>query len=179
MGQRGPIPKSSESRQYEGSAAHRPLPPARPRPAYGVPDRPKGMPAAARRFWEFYSEQMLLHGTLRPIDGPCLEMICCLHADLQQLEREKRKLVRQRKHQAKTEGREIQGGALLEFEMTKEARRLEATITGKRSHLKQLCDRYGLNPMSGSRLQANEGFVPDRSSANTMMEANEIEQRIQ
>lgn len=180
MGARGPLPKSASERQYEGGAAHRPLPPPRAGALSGIPERPKGMPAAARRFWSFYTEQMMLHGTLRPIDGPCLEMICMLHADLQQLEREKRKLVRQRKQEAKNEGRQIQGGALIEFEMTKEARRLESTINGKRGHLKQLCDRYGLNPMAGSRLRANDGeFMPRLpGNAQASQEANPIETQI-
>jgi phage terminase small subunit len=181
LGGRGPIPKSAETRAREGCAAHRPLPPPRPSMVFGVPDRPKGMPAAAGRFWRFYVEQMAAHGTLRPIDAPCLEMICALHADLQQLEREKRKLIRQRKQQAKEEGRQILGGALLEFEMTKEARRLESTINSKRSHLKQLCDRYGLNPMSGSRLQSAD-FTPTRPvmpDGMTNEPVSEIEARIQ
>ena len=58
MGVRGPIPKSAESRKYAGGAAHRPLPAARTSRNFGVPERPKGMTAAARRFWDFYTEQM-------------------------------------------------------------------------------------------------------------------------
>lgn len=135
------------------------------------------MPASARHFWDFYIQQMGLNGTLRPIDGPCLEMVCTLHADVQQLEREKRKLIRQRKQQAKVEKREIQGGALLEWEMTVDARRLEATINGKRSHLRALCDRYGLNPMSGTRLSTNESISP--AGRSVAAEVNEIESLIQ
>ena len=139
------------------------------------------MPAGARRFWDFYIEQMALNGTLRPIDGPCLEMVCTLSADVQQLEREKRKLVRQRKQQAKNEKREILGGALLEFEMTVDARRLETTINGKRSHLRALCDRYGLNPMSGNRLQSSSDSAAFNGSGSrgVAAEVNEIESLIQ
>lgn len=175
MGVRGPISKSAEQREYTGNPSHKPLP-SRPATNFGSPEKPKGMPAAARRFWDFYVEQMALNGTLRPIDGPCLEMVCTLSADLQQLEREKRKLIRQRRQQAKEEGRVILGGALLEFEMSVEARRLESTINGKRSHLRALCDRYGLNPMSGSRLQSSEAISPSRS---LQAEVNEIESLIQ
>jgi len=177
MGIRGPIPKSAESREFEGGAAHRPMPPGRPPSAFGVPEKPKGMPAAARRFWDFYVEQMQFNGTLRPIDGPCLEMVCTLSADLQQLEREKRKLIRQRKAQAKTDNRVIMGGATLEFEVTVEGRRLEQTFNGKRSQLRALCDRYGLNPMAGSRLQTGESaLAPGRA---VQAEVNEIESLIQ
>lgn len=180
MGLRGPIPKSAAERIYEGEAAHRPLPSLRDSVVGGIPERPKGMPAAARRFWEFYTGQMLLNGTLRPIDGPCLEMICCLHADLQQLEREKRKLIRQRKAQAKEQGRLIMGGALLEFEVTTEGRRLEATIGSKRAALKQLCDRYGLNPLAGTRLQSADPLPPPPPHAgNSDRTASALEQRIQ
>lgn len=136
------------------------------------------MPAAARRFWDFYTEQIALNGTLRPIDGPGLEMVCGLHADVRELERDKRRLLRQHKQQAKADGRKVQGSVLLEFEMTVEARRLETTINGKRSLLMRQCDRYGLNPMAGSRLQANEnsGFTPRNS---VTAEVNEIESLIQ
>lgn len=177
MGVRGPIPKSAESREYEGGAAHRPMPRAFAPSPLGIPEKPKGMSAGARRFWDFYVEQMNLNGTLRPIDGPCLEMICGLHSDLQQLEREKRKLIRDRKAKAKAEARKIEGGALLEFEMSVEARRLETTINGKRSSLQRLCDRYGLNPMAGTRLASNDlGFIPRPSISE---EVSPIESRIQ
>lgn len=183
MGVRGPIPKSAAEREFEGSAAHR-LPSARESVLAGIPEKPKGMLAAARRYWAFYTEQMLLNGTLRPIDGPCLEMVCNLHADLQQLEREKRKLIRQRKAEAKAEGRKIPGGALLEFETSTEGRRLETTIGSKRSHLKQLCDRYGLNPMAGTRLQSMEPMaprLPQQSPASGLVTGpvSDIEARIQ
>jgi hypothetical protein len=179
VGFRGPLPKSPVERQYEGEAAHRPLPSARAAVRFGIPERPKGMLAAARRFWTFYVEQMLLQGTLRPIDGPCLEMICNLHADLKQLEREKRKLIRQNKAAAKTENRVMQGGALLEFEVSTAGRRLQATIASKSSALKQLCDRYGLNPMSGGRLQTLDNSVPMPQHSQAHEPASELEQRIQ
>lgn len=180
MGVRGPIPKSAETREFEGSAAHRPLPPSKPTRAFGIPERPKGLPAGARRIWDFYTEQMTLSGTLRVVDAPGLEMICLLQWDLQELERGKRRLVGQRKKKAKDEKREIEGSPLVEFEMTKEARRLEATVNGKRSQLKQLCDRYGLNPMAGSRLEASSsGFIPNAGVSPHMTEVNEIESLIQ
>jgi hypothetical protein len=180
MGLRGPVPKSAGLREYEGGAAHRPLPlpSARESAVFGIPERPKGMPSAARGFWTFYMGQMLANGTLRPIDGPCLEMICCLHADLQQLAREKRKLIRQRKAVAKEAGRTIEGGALLEFEVSTEGRRLETTLSSKRSALKQLCDRYGLNPLAGSRLQSVEApmMPPGRPAMDV---GDELEASIQ
>lgn len=49
MGQRGPTPKSAELRLLEGKRAHRPLPLTSPKYAFGVPERPKGMTAAAAR----------------------------------------------------------------------------------------------------------------------------------
>lgn len=147
----------------------------------GRPERPKGMPAAARKFWDFYVEQMAMNGTLRSIDGPCLESVCTLSADLQQLEREKRRLIGQRKREAKEKKLVIEGGALLQFEMTVEARRLETTINGKRSHLRALCDRYGLNPMSGNRLQSSgdSAAFAGPGSRGVAAEVNEIESLIQ
>jgi phage terminase small subunit len=179
MAQFGPIPRSREQRQYGGNTSHRALPPGREAMAFGVPERPKGMSAAARRYWNFYSQQMLGNGTLRSIDGPCLEMICSLHADVRQLEKEKRKLIRQRKALAAAEGRKILGGALLEFEITTDGRRLEVTISSKRSALKQLCDRYGLNPMAGSRLLSMENPTGLNPIGPHVEQASEIEALIQ
>ena len=180
MGVRGPIPKSAETREYQGSAAHRPMPPSRPAHAFGIPECPKGMPAGARRIWGFYAEQLALLGTLRPVDALGLQMICLLQSDIDDLEKGKRRLVGQRKKQAKEEKRAIEGSALVEFEMTKEARRLEATVNGKRSQLKQLCDRYGLNPIAGTRLEASSsGFIPNAGVPLHSPEVNEIESLIQ
>jgi hypothetical protein len=179
MGVRGPIPKSAESREYSGNPSHKPLPPSRSAGSFGMPDRPKGMPAAARRYWDFYIEHMALNGTLRPIDGPCLEMVCTLSADLQQLEREKRRLIGSRKRQAKEEKRVIEGGAMVEFEMTIEGRRLVQTINGIRSQLRTLCDRYGLNPMSGSRLSSAGDAVNPTAGRGVPAEVNKLESLIQ
>lgn len=161
MGLRGPVAKSAEEREYEGGAAHRPLPPRRPAVFVGSLERPKGMSASARKLWDSYVAQAIL----RPIDAAGLQTICELQADLHQLAREKRKMLRRKKQ------------TLIEFEMTKEARRLEATIASRRGHLKQLCDRYGLNPMSGSRLQSMEG-IPMTPQQHSASQESEVEQLV-
>lgn len=162
MGVRGPVPKSAEAREYGGGAAHRPMPAARPAAVFGALERPKGMSAAARKRWDFYVGQAIL----RPLDANGLRTICELEADLEQLGRDKRKLLRKRKV------------SLIEFEMSVDGRRLEATVTARRGHLKQLCDRYGLNPMAGSRLSTMEGFTPV-VPAGQQPQDNEVEQLIQ
>lgn len=60
----------------EGERAHRPLPPSTRPAAYGVPERPKGMTAQARRAWDAYIEQLAPLGFLRPVDAFALQRLC-------------------------------------------------------------------------------------------------------
>lgn len=86
MGVRGPLPKSAEERVFEGGRAHRPLPHAgRVYPA-GIPERPSGMPAKARRVWDNYVDQMATMGILRPVDAFALQRLCEDVATLQELQ---------------------------------------------------------------------------------------------
>jgi hypothetical protein len=99
MGLRGPNPKSAELRVLEGERAHRPLPSPRTPLAAGMPERPKGMTAAARRVWDAYLDQMMQLGILRPVDAFALQRLCEDVALLQELQGGMRKLVSQRKRE--------------------------------------------------------------------------------
>lgn len=90
MGLRGPNPKSAEQRILEGERAHRPLPQRKAAHAAGVPDRPKGMTAAARRVWDGYVAQ--LAGSLRLVDGFALRRLCEDVALLEELQTGMRKM---------------------------------------------------------------------------------------
>jgi Phage terminase, small subunit len=80
----------------EGERAHRPLPAAGPRYAAGMPERPKGMTAAARRTWDAYLEQMASMGILRPVDAFALCRLCEDVAMLQELQAGLRKIASER-----------------------------------------------------------------------------------
>src|SRR3954471_11440481 len=104
MGLRGPTAKSAELRLLEGNRAHRPLPAPAVRPyAPGMPERPKGMTAAARRVWDNYLEQLAPLGILRAVDGFALSRLCEDVAMLQELQSGMRKLAGEMRRAAKVE----------------------------------------------------------------------------
>lgn len=161
---RGPAPKSAEVRILEGERAHRPLPP--PRPAYlaGLPDRPKGMTAPARKIWDSYVEQLAPLGVLRVVDGFALRRLCEDVALLQELQSGMRKLASEMGREAKREGRKLAGGALLDLTMTQEGRRLSSAINIVASRIKRDEMQFGLTPVASQRLEnisvpASGGFV--------------------
>jgi phage terminase small subunit len=160
MGLRGPQPKSAEMRVLEGERAHRPLPAARPASAFGIPERPRGMTAAARRVWDQYVEQLGQLGTLRPVDGFALQRLCEDVAFLEELQIGMRKEAQYRKREAKKEGRKSAGGALLDFTMTHEGRRAIQTINATASRIRQTELQFGLTPVSASRIEGNIVMPP-------------------
>lgn len=183
MGLRGPTPKSAELRILEGQAAHRPLPGARPRYAAGVPDRPKGMTAAARRVWDGYVGQ--LAGTLRLVDGFALRRLCEDVALLEELQAGMRKMAADMKRESRADverlkavdellasaptpeleaeraeliSRRLSGGAMLSLAKTHEGRRITATISSLASRIQRQELQFGLTPASAARLDESGGF---------------------
>ncbi len=179
MGIRGPIRKSAEQRQQEGSPAHRPLPPARSQQGFGLPEPPRGMGAAAKRVWQSYVEQMAPLGTLRRVDGFALRRLCQDVAELQRLQSDKRKLVREMKKAAQNAGRPLSGSALMELETSSEGRRLQATINALSSRIARQEDRFGLNPISGTRLDASGTMPSGLGVAGSFDSEGSIEASIQ
>lgn len=154
MGLRGPTAKSAELRLLEGNRAHRPLPPAATtRYAPGMPERPKGMTASARKVWDSYIEQLAPLGVLRAVDGFALRRLCEDVALLQELQAGQRKLASEHKRAAKAEGRKIPGGAMLEIAMSHEGRRLAANINALAGRIKRDELQFGLTPVASQRLE--------------------------
>jgi hypothetical protein len=156
MGAFGPPKKSAEMRIREGERAHRPLPPAPAKYVPGMPERPKGMTASARRIWDAYMVQLAPLGILRPLDGFALRRLCEDVALLQELQQGSRKMARARKREAKIEGRKIAGGAMAEFSMSPEGRRLSATINSLASRIKRDELQFGLTPVASLRLEGRD-----------------------
>lgn len=159
MGLRGPNPKSAALRILEGQRAHRPLPAARPASVYasGVPERPKGMSAAARRIWDGYVEQ--LAGSLRLVDGFALRRLCEDVAEMQDLQAGRRKLIVQMKAKAKREGKTLSGGAAISLAASQEGRRLAQAISQISSRVRWAELQFGLTPASACRVE-NSGGMP-------------------
>jgi len=149
MGVRGPIPKSADLRILEGERAHRPLPQAKPR-YEGLPERPKGMTAAARRIWDGYVAQ--LAGSLRVVDGFALRRLCEDVAQLEELQKGLLLTAAAVKKKAKAEGKEITGGALFQIVKSQDGRRIMASISSISGRVQRQELQFGLTPVSSGRV---------------------------
>lgn len=159
MGLRGPVAKSAAEREYEGNAAHRPMPPARPHYPEGAPDRPKGMTAAARKIWDAYMEQMAPLGILRLVDVFALQRLCEDVALLLELQAGMRQIAGDRKKAAKAAG-ESTKAPMVVFAMTHEGRRLTATINSLASRIGRQEQQFGLTPVAAQRLEGGGMLLP-------------------
>lgn len=173
MGLRGPVPKSADLRILEGERAHRPLPAGGVKYLPGIPERPKGMTAAARRAWDAYVEQLAPMGILRIVDCFALRRLCEDVALLQELQAGMRRLASEKRREAKEAKpeRKIPGGAMIELAMSHEGRRLSATINTVASRIKRDEMQFGLTPVASQRLE-NITAVPclSQTSANSGMD---------
>ena len=159
MGIRGPVKKSAEVRIVEGERAHRPLPGAGVKYQPGVPERPKGMTALARKVWDDYIEQLGPLGVLRVVDGFALRRLCEDVALLQELQMGQRKLAAQMKRDAKEAGVAMPGGAMISLAMSQDGRRLATTINALASRIKRDELQFGLTPVASQRLE-NLSIMP-------------------
>jgi len=121
---------------------------------------------------------MSLNGTLAPIDRFGLETICLLHADVIELERDKRRYIRLMAQKAKAEGRKLEGSARNEFERSVEGARLDRTIRATRAELSRERERHGLSPAARVRLQGGDAAA-STPTRGVQAEVNEIESLIQ
>ena len=78
MGVRGPVPTPTKIRMLNGNPSRRPLPANEPQFASGIPDRPYGMSAAARKQWDALVGEMASSGVLRRVDGGALAMLAIM-----------------------------------------------------------------------------------------------------
>jgi len=141
MGLRGPAPKSTEIRTFEG-----------------VPERPRGMPAAARKIWAGYVGQ--LAGSLRLVDAFALRRLCEDVALLEELQAGLRRMASDLRREAKTRGEHLSGGAMIALAKTHEGRRLTTTINSLAGRIQRQELQFGLTPASAGRLGDGLGGAP-------------------
>src|SRR5580765_5336857 len=75
MGARGPAPKPTSLRKYEGNPSRRPFPPLEPQYAAIPPQKPS-MSKAASKIWDDLVSKMRDYGVLREIDQRALYCLC-------------------------------------------------------------------------------------------------------
>ena len=157
MGVRGTLPTPTKIRILNGNPSRRPLPTNEPQFAPGVPDRPTGMSASARKQWDGLVGEMANSGVLRRVDGGALSMLCEDLAMLDTLRKGLAAQAREITHKAKEKKQQISGNALTALSRTTEGRRTLSTIRELSAQIIIQRREFGLTPSSSTRVQASGG----------------------
>jgi phage terminase small subunit len=152
MGLRGPPPKPTRIRVLEGIRGHRPLP-NEPQYPPGIPQRPTGMSAGARKVWDTLVSEMAESRVLRPVDGMALVQLCEDQAMLDTLRKGMAEMTREISKKAKEKKMDLPGGALIQLSRTIEGRRTLSTIRELSGQIIVQRREFGLTPASNSRVQ--------------------------
>ena len=156
MGMRGPPPKPTSIRVLEGVPGHRPLA-NEPQYQPGIPKRPAGMSAGARKVWDTLVSEMAVSRVLRSVDALALVQLCEDQAMLDSLRRGLAAMTREIAKKAGDQKLQLPGGPLIQLSRTVEGRRTLSTI--KELSLQVIVQRreFGLTPASNSRVQPSGG----------------------
>jgi phage terminase small subunit len=155
MGVRGTPPTPTKIRILNGNPSRRPLPANEPQFTPGVPDRPSGMSAGARKQWDDLVGEMAVSGVLRRVDGGALAMLCEDLAMVATLRRGLAAQAREITHKASQKGQRITGNALTVLSRTTEGRRTLTTIRELSAQIIIQRREFGLTPSSSARVQAS------------------------
>jgi phage terminase small subunit len=158
MGLRGPPPKPTRVRILEGNLARRPLPGNEPQYSPGIPERPTGMSAGARKIWDMLVREMAASGVLRTVDGLALTQLCEDEAMLDTLRKGMAEMTREISKKAKAKKMELPGGPLIQLSRTIEGRRTLSTIREISTQIIVQRREFGLTPASNGRVQTTGGF---------------------
>jgi phage terminase small subunit len=162
VGLRGPPPKPTRIRMLEGNRGRRPLPGNEPQYPPGVPERPSGMSAGARKIWDMLVGEMAASGVLRPVDALALMQLCEDQAMLDTLRKGMDQMARELSKKAKENKRDLPGGPLIQLSRTIEGRRTLSTIRELSAQIIVQRREFGLTPASNGRVQAagpGSGFM--------------------
>ena len=157
MAYKGPAPKPTSIRVFEGMRGHRPLPTNEPVYAAGIPDRPKGLSAGARKVWDDLIAEMAPSGVLRRVDGFALAQLCEDQSMLEELRKGMAAMTREIAKKAKKKGLELPGGPSVQLTRTIEGRRTIATIRELSVQVMLQRREFGLTPASNSRVESSGG----------------------
>jgi phage terminase small subunit len=155
MGVRGTLPTPTKIRILNGNPSRRPLPMNEPQYTPGIPDRPAGLSAGARKEWDGLVGEMAHAGVLRRVDGGALAMLC---EDLAMLDTLRKGLAAQAREitkKAAEKNQRISGNALTALSRTTEGRRTLTTIRELAAQIIIQRREFGLTPSSSTRVQAS------------------------
>jgi phage terminase small subunit len=157
MGLRGRIPTPTAIRVLNGNPSRRPLPTNEPQYTTGVPERPTGMSAGARKVWDGLISEMAASGVLRLVEAGALTMLCEDIALLETFRKGLAQMAREIVAQAKKQGKKIVGGPMVHLSRTIEGRRTLATIRELSAQIIVQRREFGLTPASNSRVEGGFG----------------------
>lgn len=161
MGLRGPAPIPTAIRILNGNPSRRPLPTNEPQYASGVPDKPPGMSAGARRTWDSLVAEMAPSGVLRPVDAGALAMLCEDIGLLETMRKGLGQMAREITQQAKKQGKSVVGGPMVHLSRTIEGRRTLSTMRELAAQIIVQRREFGLTPASNSRVAGGSSASMD------------------
>ena len=159
MGLRGPAPKPTDLRRFEGNPAKRALPKNEPRFTRGLPQKPKRMSAGARKVWDELADEMAGAAVLRRVDKRAFWQLAEDEAILTEVYDGLWKMARRLKKQAQAEGKELPAGEMMSMLTMKSGRLAMASLRDLAARVIIERREFGLTPSSRSRIEvdANAG----------------------
>jgi phage terminase small subunit len=153
----GRPPKPTRIRELEGMRGHRPLNVNEPQYAPGIPVRPRGMSAGAKKVWDVLVSGMAASRVLRAVDAFGLAQLCEDQNTLDELRTGMAVMARGISRAAREQHLAVPGGPMVQLSRTVEGRRTLSTL--RELSLQVIVQRreFGLTPASNTRVQASGG----------------------
>lgn len=155
MGARGPAPKPTAIRRFEGNPSRRPFPANEPQYPPGIPDKPKKMSRGARPFWDELVEEMVGTGVLCRVDKRALWQLSEDECLLSEAYAGIWKMVSTIERQAKREGKKLPAGAIFQILNMTSGRLAMTAIRNLAGRVIIERREFGLTPSSRSRVEAS------------------------
>lgn len=153
MGLRGPAPKPTALRRFEGNPAKRALPPNEPTYSAGLPAKPKRISPAGKRIWDELVDEMAGAAVLRRVDRRALAQLSEDEALLDEAYSGIWAMVDVLKKKARAEGKALPGGPLLALLSMPSGRLAMASVRDLAARVVIERREFGLTPASRSRVE--------------------------
>jgi phage terminase small subunit len=160
MGLRGPAPKPSDLRRFEGNPSRRPFNANEPAYATGVPEKPKKLSRPGAKVWDELVDEMAGAAILRRIDQRALAQLSEDEALLDEAYSGVWQMVDALKRKAKAERKALPGGPLLALLSMTTGRLAMASVRDLAARVIIERREFGLTPSSRSRIETVDGAGP-------------------
>jgi len=162
MGLRGPAPKPTDLRKFEGNLEKKPLPKHEPQYPPGLPTHPEKISEAAQDIWDTLVDEMAGKAVLRRVDKRALWQLCEDEAIITEAYAGLWQMVTMIDEKARKEGKSLPGGPMIALLSTTKGRLTMAAIRDLANRVIIERREFGLTPSSRSRIEATaEGGALD------------------